>query len=54
VRIVVIGAGLIGVTTAWYLAEQGHAVTVLDRNPAPAEGASFANGGLVTPSTSDS
>jgi D-amino-acid dehydrogenase len=54
VRVVVIGAGLIGVTTAWYLAERGHAVTVLDRNPAPAEGASFANGGLVTPSTSDS
>ncbi len=53
-RVVVIGAGLIGVTTAWYLAERGHAVTVLDRNPAPGEGASFANGCLVTPSTSDS
>jgi len=50
----VIGAGLIGVTTAWYLAERGHAVTVLDRNPAPGEGASFANGCLLTPSTSDS
>ena len=53
-RVVVIGAGLIGVTTAWYLAERGHGVTVLDRNRTPGEGASFANGCLVTPSTSDS
>jgi D-amino-acid dehydrogenase len=53
-RVVVVGAGLIGVTTAWYLAEHGHEVTVLDRNPGVAEGASYANGGLVTPSTSDS
>ena len=53
-RVVVIGAGVIGVTTAWYLAERGHEVTVLDRNPGPGEGASFANGALVTPSTSDS
>lgn len=53
-RVVVIGAGLIGVTTAWYLAERGHEVTVLDRNAGPGEGASYANGALVTPSTSDS
>src|SRR5215213_936090 len=53
-RVVVIGAGLIGVTTAWYLTERGHEVTVLDRNSGPAEGASFANGGLITPATSDS
>ena len=53
-RVVVLGAGLIGVTTAWYLAERGHEVTVVDRHGAPAQGASFANGCLVTPSTSDS
>ena len=53
-RVVVIGAGLIGVTSAWYLAERGHEVTVLDRNARPGEGASFANGALLTPSTSDS
>ena len=53
-RVVVIGGGLIGITTAWYLVERGHEVTVLDRNPQLAEGASFANGGLLTPSTSDS
>lgn len=53
-RVVVLGAGLIGVTTAWYLAERGHEVEVVERHPRPGEGASFANGCLVTPSTSDS
>ncbi|HEV2332610.1 MAG TPA: D-amino acid dehydrogenase [Gammaproteobacteria bacterium] len=49
----VIGGGIIGVTTAWYLAERGVAVTLLERREAAALETSYANGGLVTPSQSD-
>lgn len=51
-RVVVLGGGLMGVTTAWYLAGDGHEVTVVDRESGIAEGTSFANAGLVTPSDS--
>ncbi|MBV9245573.1 MAG: D-amino acid dehydrogenase [Methylobacteriaceae bacterium] len=53
-HIVVLGAGVVGATTAYYLAEAGHEVTVLDRQPDVGLETSFANGGLVTPATSDS
>jgi len=52
-RSIVLGAGIAGVTAAYYLAKQGHEVTVLDRQPGPALETSFANGGLVVPSQSD-
>ncbi len=48
-RIVVLGAGVIGVTSAYYLARQGHEVTVIDRQPGPALETSFANAGEVSP-----
>ncbi|MFO1061136.1 MAG: D-amino acid dehydrogenase [Dongiaceae bacterium] len=48
--ILILGAGVIGVTTAWRLAERGHRVTVLEQRPGPGEGTSRANAGLVTPS----
>lgn len=48
-RIVVLGAGVIGVTSAWYLAEAGHEVTVIDRQPGPARETSFANAGEISP-----
>lgn len=48
-RIVVLGAGLLGVTTAYYLAGEGHEVVVVDRRPEPARETSYANAGLVTP-----
>lgn len=48
-KIAVIGAGIIGVTTAYELACDGHEVTVLERRSAAAEEASFANAGLVAP-----
>ena len=48
-HVVVLGAGLLGVTTAYYLAEEGHQVTVLDRQPEAARETSFANAGLLTP-----
>ncbi len=49
----VIGGGLIGVCTAWYLAERGVEVTLLERREATGLETSFANGGLITPSQSD-
>jgi D-amino-acid dehydrogenase len=43
------GGGVIGVTTAYYLARDGHEVTVLDRQPQVASETSFANAGLIAP-----
>ncbi|GAJ30186.1 D-amino acid dehydrogenase [Acidomonas methanolica] len=48
-KIIVLGAGVVGVTTAWYLAEQGHEVEVIDRQPGVALETSFANAGQVSP-----
>ncbi|APW39185.1 amino acid dehydrogenase [Rhodoferax koreense] len=48
-KIAVIGAGVIGVTTAFELAADGHAVTVFERRSAAAEETSFANAGLIAP-----
>ena len=47
-KVVVLGAGVIGVTTAWWLARDGAEVTVLDRQPGPALETSFANGGQIS------
>ncbi|MBI2993464.1 MAG: D-amino acid dehydrogenase [Gammaproteobacteria bacterium] len=52
-RVVIIGAGLIGVSTAYFLAEKGVEVVVLDRQPGPGLETSFANGGMITPSQAD-
>ncbi|MCX8087149.1 MAG: FAD-dependent oxidoreductase, partial [Rhodocyclaceae bacterium] len=49
-RIVVLGAGLIGVASAWYLAADGHEVIVLERQPGPALETSMANGGQISTS----
>ncbi len=46
---IILGAGVIGITSAWYLAKAGHQVTVLDRQPGPAQETSFANAGMVSP-----
>jgi D-amino-acid dehydrogenase len=48
-RVLVLGAGVVGVTSAWYLARAGHEVTVLDRQPGPGLETSFANAGQVSP-----
>lgn len=47
-KIVVLGAGIIGVATAWYLLEQGHEVTVVDRQRDAALETSFANGAQIS------
>ncbi len=48
-KVLVLGSGVIGTTSAWYLAEAGHEVTVVDRQPGPAQETSFANAGEVSP-----
>jgi D-amino-acid dehydrogenase len=52
-NVAVIGAGVIGITTAYYLAKQGHKVTVYEQEPYPAMRTSFANGGQVSVSNSE-
>lgn len=47
-RVVVLGAGVVGVTSAWYLARAGHEVTVIDRQPGAGLETSFANGGQIS------
>lgn len=47
-HVLVLGAGLAGVTSAWYLRKAGLDVTVVDRQPAPAMETSFANGGQIS------
>ncbi|MBV5264859.1 D-amino acid dehydrogenase [Pinisolibacter aquiterrae] len=48
-KVIVLGSGVVGTTTAWYLARAGHEVEVIDRQPAPALETSFANAGEVSP-----
>lgn len=53
-KIVVLGAGVVGMTSAYFLARKGHAVTVIDAGDAPAqEGASFGNGAQLSYSYTD-
>ena len=49
-KILVLGAGVVGVTSAWYLSRAGHEVTVLDRQGAAAMETSYANGGQISTS----
>jgi len=48
-KVIVLGGGVIGVTTAYYLARAGAEVTLLDRQDGPAQETSFANAGQVSP-----
>ncbi len=49
-NVVIIGAGIVGLTSAYALLREGHQVTVIDRHAEPARGASQANGGFLSPS----
>ncbi|WP_376089103.1 D-amino acid dehydrogenase [Roseomonas sp. CCTCC AB2023176] len=48
VKVIVLGSGVVGVTSAWYLSRAGHDVTVVDRQPEPARETSFANAGQLS------
>ncbi|MFP3978991.1 D-amino acid dehydrogenase [Marinobacter sp. KMM 10035] len=47
-KVLVLGSGVIGVTTAWYLAKAGNEVTVVDRLDTPATETSYANAGMLS------
>lgn len=47
-NVIVLGSGVIGLTSAWYLAKAGHQVTVIDRQSTSAEETSFANAGQIS------
>jgi D-amino-acid dehydrogenase len=52
-KVMVLGAGVVGVTSAWYLAKDGHEVTVVDRRPGAGLETSFANGGQISVSQAE-
>ncbi len=47
-KVIVLGAGLLGITSAYFLRQQGHDVAVVDRQASPAAETSFANGGQIS------
>lgn len=47
-RVLILGAGVVGTASAWYLAKGGHEVTVIDRQPGAGLETSFANGGQIS------
>ncbi|MGH7951759.1 MAG: NAD(P)/FAD-dependent oxidoreductase [Limisphaerales bacterium] len=49
-RILIIGGGVIGLTTAFYCAKRGWKVTLVERNPERRDGCSFGNAGMIVPS----
>ncbi|NBV23376.1 MAG: FAD-dependent oxidoreductase [Proteobacteria bacterium] len=49
-NILIIGSGVIGLSTAYYCAQRGHRVTVLERVPESRDGCSFGNAGMIVPS----
>jgi D-amino-acid dehydrogenase len=53
VRVIILGAGLAGLSVAWYLREGGAEVTVLERNAGPGLECSFANAALLHPSMAE-
>src|SRR3546814_9423919 len=48
-KVIGLGPGVVGVTAAWYLAEAGHEVVLVERQPGPALETSFANAGEISP-----
>jgi D-amino-acid dehydrogenase len=49
-RIVIVGAGVIGLSTAYYCLRRGFDVTIVERKPARRDGCSFGNAGMIVPS----
>lgn len=52
-KVIVIGAGILGISTAYFLQRHGIEVTVIEKEPLPARGASYGNGGYLQSSVPD-
>jgi D-amino-acid dehydrogenase len=52
-KVAVLGAGVIGISCAWFLRQAGHEVVVVERQPGPAQETSFANGCQISVSYSE-
>jgi D-amino-acid dehydrogenase len=52
-HVVVVGAGLLGLSTAYALLRDGHSISLVDAGSGPAQGTSFANAGMLSPSLTD-
>ena len=49
-RVLIIGGGVIGLSCAYFAAQRGYQVAVIDRNPKERNGCSFGNAGMIVPS----
>ncbi len=49
-RVLIVGGGVVGLSTAWYCLQRGHEVTVVDRGPERSDGCSYGNAGMIVPS----
>ena len=49
-RVVIVGGGIIGLSTAWYCQQRGHRVTVIERRADRRDGCSYGNAGMIVPS----
>ena len=47
-KVIVLGSGIVGTSSAWWLQAAGHEVVVIDREQGPAQETSFANGGQIS------
>jgi len=53
VKVIVLGSGIVGTASAWFIRQEGHDVTVIDRQPGPAQETTFANGCQISVSHSE-
>ena len=52
-KVAVVGAGITGITTSYFLARAGHEVTIYDKRKYPAMATSYANGGQLSASNAE-
>jgi len=53
VKVIILGSGIVGTASAWFIRQEGHDVTVIERQPGPAQETTFANGCQISVSHSE-